>query len=1641
MTRRVEVTTDKLNFEALYQSDFEGYVQADKGLLTEAVASWCERAQAHNQTHGAVSLSAVTEMHSLLSTPIQRIAFWRTVSQLPVTAVYFQPAHAAALLAKVRESATTGSVVLLAALDEIFALTGQGESVSGEEMQLRLEQAALLAGLGDADKIKRLFSQFFKKVKPLITDPQDLTRLITFAQQLQAQAKADPAMLTDFLCDAEKTYKADPLTFLSAVLLLATTSASTARVNTRRVFQLLGEGKTKVSADTLVVVAELVGSGIYPTPTVLEKAVALANKPDRELLIGEFVAVSERIRQQEVVNVADPVELDMYYNYLKVPIPFATFVEILREVPASKLGKKAAKFTPFRISAQGVKAITNNTDPALVEPLRAEIISHSQVATAKQFLQAIPGLPKKVLSKAAKDELMRAVALTLTDNLSKAGKLNAVGESPFNDTNVLGKTEKLLLLPASYQKITHLQYAHFQLGQFIKASQKLVREGKFIAAEQALIKKNIARAEELRTACSKVTYIDLEVVLKDFDSDPENYKHLDALCECYSQLDLFTDQNEAEAKITAKLAQSIFTAAFHHIHDIGVADAQHLLSVSAHYLFAARLDGSESQQVLWECLELKALLATPDMADQVSEGRADVVLESSKDLYAEKIPEQFNQVLAGQAEEDGLWHIGKKINDQFDTFAVEEAQGIMKKVESLFQGNAAYLKSSSKNEALVTTFGGLVTLMMGRLAKIEKEFTETHPGIARNYHVDAIGHLIGSLRYVTAGNRDLNKILAIPGLTDKERKVVEALKAKLLLFVEILRPLQSSLQAVDNSGLKKVDRQETLAEIKDKVSKLADAQQKSYDAYPAYIAFGLARDQLMLEWQTTKETGKDSLYAAYLAETNGVYDAAVFQPRLRAATKEIDALFSARLKLLRRQYEQNNPDVVQVVDQIEKITDRLHRLAQALDPISAIQKDKLRPVQAELAKISYEDLGDDDFELVPSKATGDIFKGWISDDCSTNAGYRKHIASPSFINYRVYKKQDGERTWVGNVYVLDVMVSGQPVLILDAIQVSRSTSVNPKSFLKGVLAGMGGIADKNHYRYIISNKITDAAGGYLVSNRTQLRQAYMMLYDVCQTMQLDERSISGIDSERHPFQSLTQGDGEFKVLWQHPEVRPAISLVDLVSWASDHAGTAFGDALRQKEKKNSFVFGLVFQTTSAVATLHSFAVNPDQLRFYLQLMLDHFEDSAVHTALANPLGLALVYRFHQLQSTFAPIVVRPLVDLPNSHAVLAGMAEIGEESPAGRAFLAKLLANGLFFPKEQLLLIQRLAIEYNKLGLEHLLFQTFERGHKPNYSHLSRIGEFIGRSADTETNRKLIPLMVNYPLVGIDLDQCLGLLNRIYLLNPAADAVGPALSVGQVLLWLHDHRLPSLAILDNVVTLTEEGGANKANYLVYAARLIRDGLLVSLGQITQLLTDLAKLDNLVMQVSDRLSSELLSGHDVLDLCRQQPDQIGNLKGLLAALSTSTAVSPKLAFAKQFVQKRASFVRAAMVCAAPDQLLDVHYFFIYNLDDNDLQPGDSLAQMEAKFLAKKVDGSALKGRQSLKHLVISGRDYALTGEQYQKALAAQFDIFTLSQAPRAQQGESARLRRAEADEAIPTGYSGIADFIDDQPSVYSLEFHK
>lgn len=1493
---------------------------------------------------------------------------------------------------------------------------------------------------------KQVLEDFLVKLESLLESTADVQAALELAQGLR-ELSVNPAGVTDLILKKHGLVISMGLSNFSTSLIgLIKAASATSGIVMSRVLTFLAKDEFLKKAEDFDVLCKLLEIGVYPTPTVFKMATASNMEPEFLQMLRERM---NGIRMYETIDSRDPIDLELYYKHLNIPIDYNEFVKMMRAVNTGEIPPAHPHFTAFRVSTRGVEAVTEDIDHEAVKKILDELAETSRVESARAFLVSLPQMSKKEMSPNRKYGMMGEVSMAVADKMDKAGIMMENLSSPFNPTNVLSEAEKVLKLDPSYRKMVWLNYARFELGQLINKSGELLKDGKLIQKERDVVLSNLTRSKELAKKCADAFMHDLDAVTDHFVQDPEGYKHIHVIHDMMMEFESGRQRSENDEKRYHRLIEAAYQTSFAHIETLSGGDIEDLLKTVSMHLFKAGVETPGAKTKLWECLRHQSLLNSSAIAEEITSGRTEVALQAVHELYQERIPDQLTKNL--EQEED----LGNDFSKFLRETILAEVQEVAGRLRGAVTGVGKQLNKQGQSELLKKEFQVLCESFLKKIKEYEKQITKLLPGNEFSSASYAVKQLAGTCKFHNSKNRGIDKLLKIPDLSEFEKRLIQDFQQNITHAGELLSLPKELLDA----GRKSCVDQGSHESVRDGLAEVGnslDTQVKK--RFPAYVTYTKDRKAMEAEHIMEKARRKNEIYNEYLEaleEEDLEYDPAEFNQRVRPVVQEIDQEYSAKYKSLKKAFESEMGDSLRLVNQAQRMGDRLDKLITGFSPLDELQREALGPIVAQLDKITYCELGEDEFELVPSKKRGDMVKAWISDDCSKSVEHGRQLCNRDFVNYRVYKTVEGERTWVGNVYVLDAFWGNlkgtvQPVLLFDAIQVSRSTQVNSRLFMQGVIDGFAKIAHDNNYAYIVSNHITSSAEGYLVSNRPHLREAYMRITAEQPTLPKNGARLSlSDDAAKTTFQSLNHGDGTFKVLWSHPDTEKVVELPELkelIGRAADAETTA---SLLKKAEEDPFAFCLNFQSRKGYERLQALQSDPAKLKLYLTLMNRYFGYRAAQAILANEADLELLGQFDQLGEDYAELALHFLYS--GRRAVHFFLRDVLTATQNGdeptKAFYKKLLHEQAILRPEQIREVRPLYDSFDKATAGSVLLDTYRNYGPSSLCGLNKLAHLIDAGTLNAGDRSIIETMTSYTFLDEDfeIERLVTSLKRYSSLMPGDTT--SHLNPSYLALLLRNRTFRDLDELEGFVEAFDFGeeaqGADKHRLIVYAGRILsarRHGQLKPLGDVFKLMLSAERFERECNGSSEERPRKLFEAESIFVRLLAAPAELPDFSAVMANLQTGGRKEERVILIGHLLNRKASVSKLLLLSAAADQDLEKMYFYLANLEKAELQEADTLETLHKKFIKEKYVETGVSKLKDIDQLILTGEDFGFVKRGQEGILQTFFDLQNLAAMEKSQKGETETIKKKDLDEDVPTGYVGLAEFMEDQRSIYTLPFH-
>lgn len=1513
---------------------------------------------------------------------------------------------------------------------------------------------------------KQLMEGFLTKLEGQMRTVADIETALDLALELR-KLSVNPSDMTDFILQKHSLVNEMGFPNFSRALVRLVQAATTSPgIVLSRVLTLVTKNELLKKAEDFDVLCKILETGIYPTPRIFSQ---LTDMADDRAYEREYLQIlherMNRIRTDESINADDPLDLELYYNYLNVSINYETFSEMMRAVENREIPPIPPHFTPFRISTRGVEALTEDIDHKAVKEILNDVSEASRVESARSFLAGLPQMSKKEMSTAEKYEMMGVISMTVTDRLTKTGQMAAELPNPFNKTNIFGETENLLKLKPSYEKMAWLNYARFELGQFIQRSETLFNENKLVQKEHETVQGNMTRAKELGKKCRAAFIQDLDAVLDQFVNDPEGYRNIHVIHDMMMEFRFGRDCSEEELKLYRKITEAAYAASFAHIETLNSEDLSNILGVASVEFFKAGVESPGSRRKLWECLRHQTLINSSAISEEITTGKTEVALQATHELYRDRIPDQLAKNLEP---EQGLGHDFSEI---LRDAILEEAQDVAGGLRGSLTSVGKQLGKKGAGEQLMKEFQAFNDSLSNKIKEYEKNVQKIKRGVQHMHPAHEVKMLAGTCKFHTSNNRSIDKLLQIPGISEFEKKLLEDLKRNIVHYGELLSLPKELLDQVRRTCDRDGDY-ESLKESLAVVRKGLDKEVKK--RFPAYSEYVEARKKLEADHIMEKTRRKNLIYTEYLAqleETEQAYDPAEFNLRVRPVVKETDQEFSAKYKSLRKDFETNIGDSIKKVNQAQRLSERLEGFSKGLSPLDEVQREALGAVTAQIDKITYRDLGEDEFEFVPSKRRGDMVKAWVSDDCSKDTAHGRQLCNPNFVNYRAYKTVNGERAWVGNVYVLDALwghstATAQPVLLFDAVQVSRSTQVNGKLFMQGVIDGFAKIARDNNYAFIVSNEITSTGEGYLVSNRPQLREAYIRLTSEKSDLPMNMGGLSLLHKEAaHTFQALTHGDGTFKILWSHPDAEPVVQLGELKKFLGQVTDAETLDSLMRKAKSEPFAFSLNFQSKNGYERLLALQSNPAKLQLYITLMNRYFGYKAAQAILSNEADLELLGQFDQLGEDYAELALHFLYSGRRAvHFFLREVLAVSQNADEDtKTFYKRLLYDQMMLRPEEIEEVKPLCATFDKAQAGSQLLKAYRHYGEFGIAGLKKLAGLIEEGVLDAGDRPIVEeMMMNSSFLSEDfaLERLVKSLKRFTTLVPVAAKT--VLNAPYLAVMLRGKTFKNLDELEGFVEGFDFGedaiSKDDKVLLDYAARILiarRHTQLRPLRDVFKTMLAAEQLENEFgvsentdedeseeeAKTSEKHKDHPFKARDLFNCLLDKPTELPDCLAAMENLKTAERKNERAVLLGHLLKRKASGKKLLLMSSVADENIERMYFYLANLRKTEVEATDTLETLHDKFIQEKYTSTGMDKLKDIDRLIRTGEDFGFVKKGHEEILQSFFELRNLAAMPQAQMGETEKAKKRKSEEEVPKGYVGLPEFMSDQKSVYSFPFHQ
>ena len=1376
----------------------------------------------------------------------------------------------------------------------------------------------------------------------------------------------------------------------------------------------------------------------------MEHVSTLTDTDRRSACIEGISGTMQRIREKEDFDDEEPFGLELYYTYLNVSIPFDEFEEIMKGLPRNRLGRVPPHFRPFRISARGVEAKTDATDPAVIARIRDTLSSQANPEAARNFLHGVPGLAAGTLTPAHKTDYLQGATLDLADALGKEGHIRAPFADVFNTTNVLGGIEAIVGQenPLTFETFCLLSQGSRVLQNFMNETSEHLKEEKLKKDERALMERHVQRAKELRQRSAVLMARDAAHVIDGMSE--EEFQRVDEVLEVMMEVGLIKDKSPQEAALQSSVAQAAYMACLKRLPLLRPQVIQKLLETLAATLQRACVGGSKkAAETLWQSMEMRCLLASAADADDIQRERPEVLLERARQLYQEQIPLQIDHLLKN---EDVARELQQEIRDRLRQCSIDEARQTIRTIRNAVTGGRTFLQKQGKSPELQERFAAFAGSIQKKLDEVEKFYQHPPAYVGHYYAPDNTNHAVASCNYHAGTGRTLAKMAEIPNLGEKEIAYLASLRERLSQYADMLESASAIMSLSETAWQSKIDGQQGRQGFEQRMSRLSMLLTSQLEErYPAFADYRTQRAAMDQAYGTARNQKKDEIHRAYTQElqrSHGTFEGQVFFGRVNAAVRELDQEYSGTFKELRRQFEQAHPEIVKGIQPYERFIAAVEGVGEALRAPEKYGAKQTNEALTQLSHITYRDLEEGEFDLVPSKTRGDAVKGWISCDCSASAEYAEQILNMNFVNYRVYQGSNGHRQWVGNIYVLDARYGAEPEIIFDAIQVSRSTTVQPRMFMQQVVEGFAKMGLAADYTHIVSNVITSTREGWLVSNRPQLREAYIALFGGQPVLPHGEEMKISDDTAIDTFQSLEMGGGKFRVLWQHPDTEATVSLDDVQALIADHVNMEIATSLLEKAKTDELTFTRLFRSRRGFGALQEMKAQPDRLRLFLTLINRFFGQRSSLLVIRNPEALDILGEFEAVYPAVVPSALSILGYATDSRrAELRALISPLREKPDLQPFIMELLQRHIVLPAPSVERASAIHQQFKRIGLGEEVFRRLGTQTLADLEPLTQLLE-SGQVQPAQSRAVGDILHVLPQLRAIDLT----------VLWPTIAQLENARAIGGVSDGLRTSDILN-ALITNVLSSPEEAAVlvrsaqaddkeRVAAHLRWLARALQHKLVPALPA-TELLAVLWDAHNLQSRgAKESMLSNTLTTEDVFSALCRAPTILPLYRELLQNIQQGARWQDRAVYCTSILREKSS-LRAAVACSrASDEKLDDSYFYIFQLGEAlPADIADDQSALPAAFQEVAFNQKGLQSIGDMQQLVRCGVDYLFTNEAHAASLRGYFSVSNLQKMPRSQQGETERIREKKLYEDIPEGYGGIVELLKDQKSIYTHPFHQ
>ncbi|NQU16513.1 MAG: hypothetical protein HQ564_00485, partial [Candidatus Saganbacteria bacterium] len=949
---------------------------------------------------------------------------------------------------------------------------------------------ALYENTSEAFSLETFFDSFAKsELRQHVKNIDDIVSLLEVAQKFDGLGINQRTLFAGFTAFSARIKKLGFQRVADGLFMLASTCSKSSRVNFDYFVQ-------NTSGDVLKAINfedinKLLHEGIYPTDYIAGRYSRLP-QDQRGRYIQVLSQKLKKMYQTEEVDLHDPESVELYHRYLGIPIALSKFKKILADYMHIQFGRIKSFFRSFTVNASGVRLNTNEVDLALVDRLVDKSTGFDLFAFITNFFE------KKVpISPECYSRLLFSICGLFQDmdeirNLRKR----------IHDKNVLFTTSQTLKNTNDPLRLLTLMFCLPVLMRVMKNNKKLEEDTEIATRYKEVIFKNRSDAQALYDESKKAILSSSRSLLDGILNkniiliNSHIFETLIAYQQTMERIRQFEDDPELNRAILSQqklLQDALRKLLLPYVHekmrDPDQRIQRDILRTLIRTLERESLTNPKVRSILAPLYEASIFEASPELLDDLFSDAVDVKLNALRVLYKERIP-----------------NLRERTQNEIVDFI---RMGVRKQV----MGLPKKLKNESAKKGINSIYG-----------KIQ--------AVLKNRSLDLSAETLSGLREIQGKTTSL---LSVSGSNGFNWDLLRDLSCELEYYLDqagsdFTTNLSVSLEAEISFIFNQVD---AVRELEEGIEPLIE---RINEEKTVYGLVSLLQNEIRENKKIIQDRlGDDEIDS--LKRKIGKIEAERDQkleelPKGKAGRSERKALN----KMYR---EKINP----LENSLKKLT-QYPAFLSSLNTILADYVDQtaltdssaqqtIYAIESELAKVEERILPAKTFYLVPSHSPGDIFKGWVSGDCTT--GYLDQFLNQDFTNYRIYRSgDDGQKKWVGNVYILEAYYGGSRVLVIDVIQPQKKLDISHEDFVRGVVDGFREMLGAGDFDYLLMNDPKTASGLFgTVSNRREVRAAYIKLYGG-----IKEKVGPGqvtMRDKHGSFQSIN--NGRFNILWKHEELR------------------------------------------------------------------------------------------------------------------------------------------------------------------------------------------------------------------------------------------------------------------------------------------------------------------------------------------------------------------------------------------------------------------------------------------------------------------------------------------------------------------------